>query len=346
MKPSNAKIEQIKAIKERLNKAVFRDLNINANKLARAIADRDDLYDVSYNTLSAMLDLDSTALDLYAVIATCRCLNLDTAYIMSPPGTPEPLTMTERGYEKFSVLDDPRYLGKFYGYLYTPNPERNEIIRFELEIKEVLNTTTATLTYHGKPVDVHNQVQDDTRVLHGTPYRDNLHANISIQFTNDMGDYYFFYYTHQRLRSHDLYFRRGVAITASSVTTTPPLLQNFVLFALEVPQSKMHFIPGLLADVSPVFHITEDRMKELCAEYAIVETFYENFKHILEHDSQRVYPISEAVILSSPSPKMGKYDIAKALLLLKGASIEPSRHVFDELDTYGAFSKVYLQQPD
>ena len=216
--PKNPKTEQIKAIKERLNKAVD-EKGLNANKLSKTIADRDDLNDVSYNTLKAMLDNNGTALDLYAVIATCRCLNLDTAYIMSPPGTPEPPTLTRQRYEKFSVLDDPRYLGKFYGYLHTPNPEREEIIHFDLKIEKVLGTTLATLTYYGRPKDVYNQVHDDVRILHGTPYRDNRHSNISIQFTNDIGDYYFFYYTHQHLRSHNLYFRRGIAVTASSVTT-------------------------------------------------------------------------------------------------------------------------------
>lgn len=342
----SAKAAQIRATKERLNKAVFTDHKLNIYQLEKAIQNTDDLFDISYNTLSSALNIKSTALDVCAVIAICRCLNLDTAYILSPPGTPEPVLMTNQNYEKFSVLKDPHYLGKFHGFLYTPNPERGEIIRFELEIKESMNTTVATLTYHGKPVDVHNQVNEDLRILRGTPYLDNLHSNVSIQFTNDQGDYYFFYYTHQRLRSHHLYFRRGIAITASSVTTTPPLLQNFVLFALEIPESKQHYIPGLLADVAPVFHISEDRLKELRAEYAIVDTFYENFKHILEHDGHRFYPINETTILSSYSPKMGKYDIVRALLLLKGAAVEPSRHVFDELDSYGAFSKVYLQQPD
>lgn len=343
----NMKKEQIKAIKERLNRAVFSEHQLNLYKLEKAIKEREDIFDVSYNTLASALNYEKTSLDLGAVIAICRCLDLDTAFILSPPGTPDPgILVNDAGSGKFCILDDLHYFGLFHGFFYTPHPDRDELIRFDLEIKKELDSAIAILTYYGRPVNVRGEVQQDIRKLRGIPFFDKQHSNIYIQFTNDQGDFYFFYFDRKRFRSHDLYFCRGIAITASSVTPNPPLLQNFVLFALEVPESKLQYIPGLLTDTSPVFHISEKNLTRLRSKYTIVDTFCQNFSHILDHDTTVTFPISEANILSSNSPNMDRQDIVKALLLLKGASVEHARHVYDELDAYSTFSKNYLQQPD
>lgn len=346
MDKTDFKHTQIQAIKLRLNNAREKS-GMTIYKLSEALKDKTEFSNIHFNTVQSALDCSKDALDITVVIAICRLLHLDTAYILSPPGTPDPGDIQNQTVNgKFIVLDDPRYMGSFHGFFYTPNPERDELIRFELDIKPDGDSISATMVYHGRPVDVRGQVSDDTRTLFGIPYLDTVHSNVSIQLTNDQGDFYFLFFTRQQLRSHNLYFRRGIAATASSISTKPPLLQNFVIFSLEVPESKLCYIPGLLADVAPTFNITEDKLTLLRSEYPVVEEFYNNFKYILDHDSTTVYPISETNILSANSPAMDREDIVKSLLLLKGSSIGSKRHVYDELDSYGSFSKNFLQKQE
>jgi len=348
MEMEQSKREQIASIKNRLNTIIFDERRMTVYKLRKSIANSPNLYEVNYNTLANTLSLASSALDLLTVVAICRCLNLDTAYILSPPGTPDPGDAGRKASNaKFKMLDDPHYLGLFHGFLYTPNPEKRELIRFDLQLKwDEEKEPSAILTYYDNPVDVHNQVNPDTRIFYGIPYLDTLHSNVFIQFTNSQGDYYYFYYSRQALRSHNMYFRRGIAVTASWITTMDPMTQSFVMFALEVPNSKLHYIPGLLADVSPIFYVSDDDMRRLRSEYAVVDTFFQHFSHILEHDAALAFPINEENILTSNSADMSRDDIIRALLLLKGASTGLARHVYSEKDVYGSFSKTYLQQPD
>lgn len=69
----------------------------------------------------------------------CRLFNLDTSYIFSAPNSefetmPSPQNMVDG--EKFVILNDPLYFGKYNGYMYSYNPDSNEIINFDLDIQE------------------------------------------------------------------------------------------------------------------------------------------------------------------------------------------------------------------
>ena len=163
--------------------------------------------------------------------------------------------------------------------------------------------------------------------------------------TNDLGDFYYLYFNRQDFRSHDMYFRRGVALTASSLRNHPVMQLNFVLFARPIPIEKLIYIPGLLADVSRTFSITKEKMDSLRGSYPIIEDFYKCFEHILEHDADTMYPINEEQILLSNSPSMERFDIIKALFLLKDESTAPKRVVYEDIDEFAVFSKNYLQQP-
>ena len=123
------------------------------------------------------------------------------------------------------------------------------------------------------------------------------HSNVYIQLTNDFGDFYYLYFNRQEFRSHNMYFRRGVALTASSLRNHPVMQLNFVLFANPIPIEKQIYIPGLLADVSRTFSIYKSRMDALRKTNPLIENFYRCFKHILEHDADTVYPINEEQIL-------------------------------------------------
>lgn len=339
------KHNQMIAIKLRLNEALDRK-RMNLYQLTEAINSMPDSLGANYNTIKSAMNLSSDAIDLATAISICRCLHLDTAYIFSPPGTPNPHLPNEHSETgKFVVLNDPKYYGTFHGFMFSPNYKRTDLVNFDLDINNTLGDVRAVFTYHSHARTVNGETKEMDRVLYGTPVLDTVHSNIFIQLTNDLGDFYYLYYMRQTFRTQQLYFRRGIAITATSIQSHSPLAQNFVMFANPVPKDKLQYIPGFLAEVSPVFRVPTYKMNELREKNSLVETFYQSYKHILEHDSEEVYPISEVQILSSISPKMNEFDTIKALLLLKDVSTASKGVVYNELDSFSSFSKNYMQQP-
>ena len=63
---------------------------------------------------------------------------------------------------KFIVLDDPGYMGKFYGYMYSANTGKDrDLIKFELIFEKLGGKTTAKMVYQG--------ILNDVRIFYGTP---------------------------------------------------------------------------------------------------------------------------------------------------------------------------------
>ena len=137
---------QIAAIKARLNKAIDA-AGFKMNPLTEAINNSDFTFDVNYNTVKKLLNTNTDAIDICTLIAICRFLNLDTSYILSPPETPDPEVNIPSNTSKFKHLDDPLYLGHFYGYFYSPNPTSNRLLSFELEMKNEKKKASAVLEY-------------------------------------------------------------------------------------------------------------------------------------------------------------------------------------------------------
>lgn len=339
------KQEQIQAIKRRLNAAVKRS-KLNMNQLTDAINNENDI-EVTYNTVRNTLNPSKDALDTATVIAICRYLHLDTSMIFSPPGTQDTTLQSNDQYlsnGKFTILSDSKYLGTFHGFYYSPNHQSPELVRFDLEIKEKNGNAAATMYYHGRPTSVEGIPRTDPRILYGTPYVDNLHSNIFLLLTNDSGDFYFLYFNWQHFRSHGLYFRRGIALTPSSLRDNPVLFMNFVLFALPVSDEDIPFVSGLLADVFPSFIISEEKANQLRNTEPLVETFFQQYGYILEHEKQSMYIVNETQLLATEHPSMSDIDMIKALLLIKDASSSPKRIVYEDIEAFSAFSKNYLQK--
>lgn len=342
---SQSRHDQIQAIKKRLTSALDKS-GWSTYQLTNEINNQPDSLGANYNTVKNTLDFSSDALDMITVISICRCFHLDTAYILSPPATADlDFTCSQDDGGKFVVLSAPKYFGTFHGFLYTSNHKSKDLVKFKLDLQNSSTGPHATFTYYAQAKTVNGEVKSSERTLYGIPVFDTVHSNIFIQLTNDLGDFYFLYYTRQHFRTQSLYFRRGISITATSLHSHSPLLQNFVMFANPVPDEKMKYIPGLLSEVSPVFRISKPELDKLMKEEPVVAAFYKAYQHILDHDAVLTYPISETQILSSISPSMDEYDTIKALLLLKDASSSSKRVVYDELESFSAFSKNYLQQP-
>lgn len=342
---NTCKHDQIQAIKKRLNDAVKRT-NLNVHQLTDAINQKNDI-EVNYNTIRNVLNYKCDALDLTTVIAISRYLHLDTAMLLSPPNTRDTTLQNAEDFmpsSKFVILDDSKYFGKFHCFFFSPNHKSSELIRFDLDIEDKDGSAKATMHYYGRPTSVYGERTIDSRVLYGIPYVDKLHSTIFITLTNDTGDFYFLYFNWQHFRSHDLYFRRGIALTASSLRDHPVLFMNFVLFARPVSSEKLPYISGLLADVSPTFSIPEDTVISLRNSEPLVNSFFEEFGYILEHNKKTMYTVNETQILSSSSDTMTEIDVIKALLLLKDASTASKRIVYEDIESFSSFSKNHLQQ--
>ena len=267
--------------------------------------------------------------------------------ILSRPGTKDTTYQSNGNFlasGNFTVLDDPKYFGEFHGFFYSPNHKSPELIRFDLEIAQKNAQATATMHYHGRPTSVEGKPYTDPRVLYGTPYVDARHSTIFLLLTNETGDFYFLYFNWQHFRSHGLYFRRGIALTPSSLRDNPVLFMNFVLFALPIDEADTSYVSGLLAEVSPSFCISQEKVNQLRSKEPLIESFFQAFGYILEHEKQPMYTINETQILSTSNPHMHEVNAINATLILKVASLSPQRIAYENVEEYAAFSKNFLQK--
>ena len=350
---SSAKREQNRHIRSILSKA-FKDSGLNQNQLLDAL-NRETGYEIAYNTLSTAItppstdgdDLDTT-INLYTVIALCRYYHLDTAYVLSPPGTAEPAASPSAeliNTSKFHALDDLKYCGTYHGYFYSPNQRSTDIIHFKLEIPAPSESHTSRFTYYGTHMSTERESQSDIRIFFGTPILSTVSSNIYIILTNDFGDFYFMYYDRHVFRKSKLYFRRGIIATPSTIGGYEPEFQIFALFSQELSQDKEILLKGLLNGIGSKFFVKTDELKQLRSEYKIVDDFCQRYNHILEHDIMNVTFINEAMFLNDPSDT-DRADDVEALLLMKTQSIIPSRIVFSENDQISKFCKKYILRED
>lgn len=346
--PENRR-EQNRHIRAILSEA-FHSSGLTKHQLHEAI-NKESGFEISYNTLAPIIesptedgyDLDKT-INLYAVIALCRYYHLDTAYVLSPPGTATPpMSPVSELIEssKFFVLDDPKYCGLFHGYLFVPNQRREEFMRFDLEIRKTESSCTAKMTYYGFSNDPGSEKREDTRILYGTPICSAVSSNIFILFTNDTGDFYFMYYDRRHFRSTNLYFRRGLIATSSTIGGYEPLFQSFVLFSRKLEPEKEVYVKGLLA-LNQTFYVSKDVLTQMCEAYPVVNEFCKANASILKRDRiKEVFAINEPIFLWNPADNERTDDI-RALMLLKAASLFPPRVVFTENELISKFCKDYL----
>ncbi|MCD8188718.1 MAG: hypothetical protein LUD78_00590 [Clostridiales bacterium] len=348
MNQENAKSKQIQAIKTRLNDALKAE-KMSINQLTDAINDSNSEIKVNYNTVRHAFDHTSDALDLTALIAISRYLHLDTGLLLSPPDTVYKTLKSVTDISssgQFTILNDDKYKGKYYGYLYSANQKSDTIVHFELENESTPEGFASTLFYHGRISHVDGRVEESSRELYGTPILHTLSSNVFIHFTNDLGDSFYFYFSRQWFRSYTLYFRKGIVLTASSIGEHPPIVQNFVLFARKLSKEKERYLPGLLGTASPSFTIRKDDVDDLRASEPVVADFFKDFDYILSHNTSTVYEINEQQILPSINKHtMDRDTVYQALCLLKEHALEPNRIVYEDNNDLAGFSKTFLQRP-
>ena len=159
-------------------------------------------------------------------------------------------------------------------------------------------------------------------------------------FTNNSGDFYILYYDCQPLRTLNLYYRRGIVLTTSSLQGHHPLIQSFVLLKRNVSASDN--IRGLLGNVDPKFYITKEDMEYLCAQNNDISEFFKKYEYLLKPNCRSVYELDEDVLLSL-SNKSEINSLVNVILKLKTKSIIKPRTVYKEHEEFIKYGKEVLQ---
>lgn len=331
------KDKQIYAIKNRLVEVT----GTNVYAVYKKILDMELDYNINYNTLNKTLSLNYTNLDLFSVLAVCRLFNLDTSYIFSAPDSefetmPSPQNMVDG--EKFVVLNDPLYFGKYNGYMYSYNPGSNEIINFDLDIQE----GKAVLIYHGKSINHSGEAYNYDVKLEGIPILIRNCNNIFILFTRDSGGFFFLYFDYKKYNKAEMYYRKGILVTNSSLNDKPPMFQNFVLVRNKVLDEKLSLIEGLLKITNDNCFIRKDKLLELKENDEDVTNLFDKCGYIINHELGEYYCINESLILKAVDKNFVP-DILKALLKIRNNSEQPGRIIYEDDINISYFAKYHIQ---
>lgn len=335
------KEEQILAIKKRLNEAVDK-INISTNKLKDELNDKYG-YEINYETLNNTLNLSKPkSLDTICVIALCRYFNLDTAFVLSEPNNPNSEIYTNENQfvsERFAILSDPKYLGDYYGYFYSPKKTNNLINNFHLKINKEYGKAVARLTINYHSYKDNGQLKQGEKELIGTPIMVKP-SNIYIVFTEGKGQFILFSFSYVLYNENTLYFRRGAMITQGRDAARHPLMQSFVMLNKELSQENIEqYIPGFLLLYDTDFHLPAHKLKELSKNHPEVARIFDEFGYIFQANQELYYKVNETQILASVRNNIPKQDVVKALQLMKANATDATRIYFPEIDEFSEFSK-------
>lgn len=300
---------------------------------------------ISYSTFrNTLTESEKGSADLYTILALCQHWHIDTSFVFSSPDINEeempPITeMLSTSNGKFVVLDDPAYMGTFHGYMHSQNTNhKKHMVEFDLVIGMESGRTSATMNYYGP--------SGKKRVFHGVPILAAKRNSVFIVFTMEDGNFYIFQFSYKKYAVRNLYYRKGVAMTTSSITNDP-MIQSFVLFARKLPQHKEQYIDGILPLADSEFYISKKKYEELISSNDSLRAFDNRLSFLFTSDVDTVYQVSENQIYETLKKQsysdMDIEDVILALNILKGNSISPYRLQYSDCQPFALFARSFLQ---
>ncbi len=342
------------AIKKRLSD-YYRSLDPNTRPsvytLQKILMDMQDGFTVSYNTICDVLAEDGNRTgstpNLHLVLGLCRYWNLDYATILAPAKVEKKVIPVENALvAKTEVLDDESYSGTYYGYMYTKNIKRTEIVEFELNIDMRGDSTKATLKVYNITDKVNGDPLDYVSIYKGTPLLHTKKGIISMTLVDEGGIFYSFYIDYRHYNVDKLYYRKGIAITTES-ETDKPLMNNFVLFQKRVSKEKRNkLIPGLLPIVGDSFIITKEDMDSFAKDSKMKE-FFDDYSYNWLGKDKPMYKIRVSHILKSiedENDEKERFRVIEALLRLKEKAQAPVRIEYTNPEGMPGFAKAVIQR--
>ena len=296
---------------------------------------------ISYSTFRNTLERSSKeTFDMYTALSLCHLWNIDVSYLFAAPNVKETAMpsikeLTTGADGKFVVLTDEHYTKKYSGYIYSSNTNKcKDRIQFELNIEKFGSSAKATLTYKG--------AENDVRTFFGTPIHATKSNTIFILFTKPDGNYYIFCFNYKNYNHRDMYYRKGVALTTSSINDKP-LVQSFVMFEKSVLPKYRDYVYGLLTVSDTQFYVSKQELEFLKDSDTKVSKFISTFAGLINQNEDTVYQISETQIFETLKMRqyrnVDKLEVMHALIKLKENSLCPEKIVYDDISAFAEFAK-------
>ena len=314
-------------------------------------------FKLTKQTLNNLFNLKSNSLDYACLVTVCRFFGFDFNKILSPEplkdqdekfrkyaslelraadcqdlsgvdnGTPADIPFMEcmSGVkDQFLVLNDKHYYGTFYGYTAPAGGTKTTPNMFVLKIGPDENTgaITATLTAEKAYEDSDKKGKSKTS-YHGIPVFAKRYLAILLLMVNDdnSGGFVQLSFSYEEYPEElGLIYRHGILMTGESIKGAALSTESFLLFNKKVSREKYKYLSGLLKAPNHNFSVPVEEAKKLAEKDEDVAEFLEKFKELLDRNKKEVYMINEDNILTDRASDMMKYDIVKALLLLKEKS--------------------------
>lgn len=335
--------KQIEAIKKRLY-AAYELSGLSYYALVEKL-NKECGYDLNYETFRKTLDFTKSTLDIFCVMAMCKCLNLDIAYVFSEPMERDEKKDSDNLYvsAKFTELKDKKYFGTFYGYLYSSKKMNDSLDSFVMKIDCEGEKTVAILKVYYHTVKPGGVRSVETKTLWGTPVWVEPSV-VNITFRENAGTYYIFSFSYVEYRKRDMFYRCGAVLTQGRSVDRVPMLQSFVLLSEEAKPEYMEHIKGLLVMNGDVFHLPKESLDELAKDNVNVALLRDNLKYIFDYCHREYYVIDENQILNSLRNTIPPKDAAEALILMKARATDANRIFYPENQYYSEVAKDYTAE--
>ena len=289
--------------------------------------------------------------NMMIVLGLCELLEMNYAELLSYPHESnynDELVTNNLPKDVFVPLEDPKYMGHFFGYCYPINVlKRDGIRKFELDIEQENNKKViCNMKYWLKYTDTTDRARDQLQalkysgpVIHSIPTK-----TITIHVTNESGQFCILVMNYQWFNTSKLWFRKGIMISPSFAEGHPPVSMSFLLFrkdVLSVEKAKP-LIEGLLKNPSSTIYVPKKEMESLLSEnHEALNKFWNYYAPLIEKNNLDVYEINEEIFLNKTDIRNGPSAIeaAESLARIRAISIEDPRKVYFDNAPYAELVK-------
>ena len=226
--------------------------------------------------------------------------------------------------DKFLVLNDTDYMGVFYGYTAPTDGAKTTPNMFTLTIEPDSDTgvVSATLTTE-KAYEDSDKKGKSKNTYHGIPVFVKRYLAVLLFMVNDnnSGGFVQLSFSYEEYPDElGLIYRHGILMTGESINGASLSTQSFLLFNKKVSSKNYKYMYGLLKAPNHNFNVPVKEAEKLAEKDEDVAEFLVKFKDVLERNKKEVYMINEDNILTDRASDMLKYNVVRALLLLKSKS--------------------------
>lgn len=354
--------DYVQNIKSALNVALT-ESTLKISQL-QALLEKTYGFNINKGTLANLFDVNNTNMDYACLVTTCKFFGLDFSEYLEPkeliqknpvyaalgesalrsvfdstPVENSPfMESLESVKDRFTLLTDDGYMGKFYGFIVSPSKSSESINDFTLDIWMDDGVTYAKFVRRSpgrKPF-----------IYTGIPYYSKAYKAVLLFMTDGAnGEFYFLSFGFQQYRTEEgLLFRQGLAITGESLGVGALVSQNFVLTKSDISKDKekRKYIHGLLKAPNNQFCVPVVTVNRLAEEYPEVQRLLRAMPATIGNEKEEVYIMNEDTILSVERVDMSKQERIKALLLLKGESLVADKYYYLANSKYSGFGKQVL----